>query len=157
MLTSTDRPPLIVDLQQCMHRRQGDRPRYDFNPALGNLDAGPFLVMIYLIISRILRKYKYVFLDGISVLQHFIDYIATKPRGRYFVLRLSDEEIQSIDGIFDRIRLRTMRLASVQVLLVKDLQTGRFIFIVAVVQMASHIGSVSWILTCALVCGRFLF
>ena len=34
MLTSTTRPPLIVDLQQCMNRRQGDRPRDDFNPAL---------------------------------------------------------------------------------------------------------------------------
>ena len=156
MLTSAARPPLIVDLQQCMHRRQGDRPRDDFNPALGNLDAGPFLVMIYLIIRRILRKYKYVFLDGISVLQHFIDYIATKPRGRYFVLRLSDEEIELIDAIFDHIRLRTMRRDSVHVLLVKDRQTGRFIFIVAVIQMASHIGSVSWILTCALVCGEVL-
>jgi hypothetical protein len=143
MLTSTTRPPLIVDLQQCMHRRQGDRPSDDFDPALGNLDAGPFLDMIYLIIRRILRKYKYVFLDGMSVLQHFIDYVATKPRGRYIVVRLSDEEIESIDAIFDHIRLRTMRLASVQVLLVKDLQKGRFIFIVAVVQMASHIGSVS--------------
>jgi hypothetical protein len=143
MLTSTTRPPLIVDLQQCMHRRQGDRPSDDFNPALGNLDAGPFLDMIYLIIRRILRKYKYVFLDGMSVLQHFIDYIATKPRGRYIVVRLSDEEIKSIDAIFDHIRLRTMRLASVQVLLVKDLKSGRFIFIVSVVQMASYIGSVS--------------
>jgi hypothetical protein len=92
-----------------------------------------------------------------SVLQHFIDYIATKPRGRYFVAKLSDEEIESIDAIFDHIRFRTMRLASVQVLLVKDQQSGRFIFIVAVVQMASHIGSVSWILTCALVCGEVLF
>ena len=113
--------------------------------------------MIYLIIRRILRKYKYVFLDGMSVLQHFIDYIATKPRGRYFVVRLSDAEIQSIDAIFDHIRLRTMRRDSVHVLLVKDRQTGRFIFIVAVIQMASHIGSVSWILTCALVCGEVLF
>jgi hypothetical protein len=78
-----------------------------------------------------------------SVLQHFIDYIATKPRGRYIVVRLSDEEIKSIDAIFDHIRLRTMRLASVQVLLVKDLKSGRFIFIVSVVQMASYIGSVS--------------
>jgi hypothetical protein len=154
MLTSTTRPPLIVDLQQCMHRRQGDRPRDDFDPALGNLDAGPFLDMIYLIIRRILREYKYVFLDGMSVLQHFIDYIATKPRGRYFVAMLSDEEIELIDAIFDHIRFRTMRLDSVQVLLVKDQQSGRFIFIVAVVQMASHIGSVSWILSCALVCGE---
>lgn len=142
MLTST-RPPLIVDLQQCMHRRQGDRPRDDFNPALGNLDAGPFLAMIYLIIERILRRYKYVFLDGMSVLQHFIDYIATDP-SRYIVVRLSDEEIESFDPIFNQMRRRTGReLASVHVLLVKDRQTGRFIFIVAVIQMASHIGSVS--------------
>ena len=143
MLTSTTRPPLIVDLQQCMHRRQGDRPSDDFNPALGNLDAGPFLDMIYLIIRRILRKYKYVFLDGMSVLQHFIDYIATKPRGRYIVARLSDEEIATFDPIFDQIRRRTMRFTAVRVLLVKDQSSGRFIFIVAVVQMASHIGSVS--------------
>jgi len=141
MLTSTC-PPLIVDLQQCMHRRQGDRARDDFNPALGNLDAGPFLVMIYLIIERILRMYKYVFLDGMSVLQHFIDYIATDP-SRYIVVRLSDDEIESFDPIFHEMRRRTGREDSVHVLLVKDRQTGRFIFIVAVIQMASHIGGVS--------------
>ena len=83
-----------------MNQRQGD-PGDDFNPALGNLDITPFLGMIHLIIKRILRKYKYIFLDGFSVLQNFIHYIATKPN-RYIVARLSDQEIEGFDTIFDQ-------------------------------------------------------
>ena len=142
MLTSIrNLPPLIVDLQSCMNRRQGGRRGDDFNTALGDVDITPFLDMAHLIIRRILRNYKYVFLDGFSVLQAFIDYIATEPR-RYIVARLTDQMIDTFDRIFDQIRRRTLQHC-VHVLLVKDLQTNRIIFLVTVVQMASHIGSVS--------------
>jgi hypothetical protein len=140
MLTSS-RPPLIVDLQSCMNRRQGPRPGDDFRPALGDVDITPFLLMVHLIICRILRKYKYVFLDGFSVLQNFIDYLATKPN-RYIVARLDDEMIETFDQVFDQMRRLTL-LQCVHVLLIKDLITGRIILLVATNQIATHIGSVS--------------
>ena len=134
-------PPLIVDLQSCMNRRQGGSGD-DFNPALGNLAVGPFLGMIHLIIKRILRKYKYIFLDGMSVLQNFIDYLATKPN-RYIVARLTDQMIERVDTIFNQMRRFTGQHTAVHVLLVKDLLTSKIIFLVATKQIASYIGSVS--------------
>lgn len=67
--------PLFIELIPCNKRRKGGGSTDDFDKELGKDDIGPTIEMAQLIIGYILACYKFVFADGVSVLDAFLSFI----------------------------------------------------------------------------------
>jgi hypothetical protein len=139
-------PPLIADLLPCFERRQGTTEQ-DFDKDLGSIDITPIIEMVYIIITYMLERYKYVFLDGFSVLDAFLSFFESN-QDEWVVVQLGDEMIDLFDsGVFDRSRDRTGHDDCVHVLLVQNIETENFVIIHATYQMASTIERMSTLRT----------
>ena len=121
LMLGGNRPPLIIDIIPCMDRRQGSNCD-DFDKTLGNEYIDPILDMAYLIIAYILARYNYVFLDGVTVLNAFLSFIATKAEEWKLVI-LSNEIIALFDNTFNLARKQTGHHC-VHVLLFLNVRTG---------------------------------
>ena len=146
MVSGAILPPLIADLIPCFERRQGSTEQ-DFDEDLGSIDITPIIDMVYIIIAYALARYKYVFLDGITVLDAFLSFFGSN-RDDWVVVRVTDEMIDMFDsGVFDRSRDRTGQDQCVHVLLVQNIETGDIVIVYATHQMASSIERVSTLRT----------
>ena len=130
--------PLVVDLQPGVPRAQGDNTD-DFDPELGSVDFDPDVSNP--IIKRILKFYRYIFLDGISVLQRFLNVIA--EQGNWLVVILRDEQMDMIDQQYDSTRLKHGGDHVIHFILMKNETTDEIKFVAATRQVASAIAGVS--------------
>jgi len=83
-------PPLVLDLQPCVHRKQGTT-KDDFKEELGNVDIEPILELAYLEIEHLLANYKFLFVDGFSVLDVILRYIGENPSS--WTVTILDDDI----------------------------------------------------------------
>ena len=114
-------PPLVLDLQPCVHRKQGTTED-DFKEELGNVDIEPILELAYLEIEHLLANYKFLFVDGFSVLDVILRYIGENP-SNWTVTILDDDMISMFNDTFDYIRKTTGQHECVVVLLIQNTVT----------------------------------
>jgi len=133
-------PPLVLDLQPCVHRRQGTTED-DFKEELGNVDIEPILELAYLTIEYLLAHYKFLFVDGFSVLDVILRYIGDDASS-WTVTILDDDMISMFNDTFNYIR-EAGQHDCVVVLLIQNTVTNNISILYATYQMASTIGGVS--------------
>jgi hypothetical protein len=130
--------PLVVDLAPGVPRAQGENTD-DFDPELGRVDID--IDISNRIIERILKLYRYIFLDGIAVLQTFLNFIA--EQGNWLVVILSDDDMNRIDPRYDSTRDLYGGKHVIHFILLMNEKSGEIKFVASTRQMASAIGSVS--------------
>jgi hypothetical protein len=130
--------PLVVDLAPGVPRAQGGNTD-DFDPELGSVDIDNDISNH--IIERILKLYRYIFLDGIAVLQTFLNVIA--EQGDWLVVILTEADMNRIDPKYDSTRDSHGGHHVIHFFLLKNKNSGVIKYVASTRQMASAIGSVS--------------